>query len=133
VSSSCRRGGKTSFRRLLEKVCTFSGLTFRRTSSEALLMSCHRPAQPRYRSPGTAAKYRNTTTAIRHREGLCGTLPCSATDMWLELRKVRDEEVSTTYVQAVASRTKAQLTGTDSYARHLAFDATAARSAAGGS
>jgi hypothetical protein len=27
-------------------------------------------------------------------------------------RVVRDEEVSTTYVQAVASRTKAQLTGT---------------------
>src|SRR5450631_367866 len=31
---------------------------------------------------------------------------------WLRLREVRDKEVSTTYVQAVASRTKAQLTGT---------------------
>jgi hypothetical protein len=31
---------------------------------------------------------------------------------WLRLREVRDEEVSTTNVKAVASRTKAQLTGT---------------------
>ena len=29
----------------------------------------------------TAAKYRNTTTAIYHPAGLCGTLSCSATDI----------------------------------------------------
>jgi hypothetical protein len=29
----------------------------------------------------TATKYRNTTTVICHSAGLCGTLPCSATNM----------------------------------------------------
>ena len=59
----------------------------------------------------TATKYRNTTTATRHPAGLRAALRAQ----WptsLRLREVRDEEVSTTYVQAVASRTKAQLTGT---------------------
>jgi len=33
------------------------------------------------RTIGTATKYRNTTTAIRHPDRLCDTLPCSATNM----------------------------------------------------
>ena len=78
----------------------------------------------------TAAKYRNTNTAIYHPAGLYATLPCSATKIVAAARSSGRRGVD--HIRA-GGRFKDQSTvDRDSYARHLAFDAMAARSAAGG-
>jgi len=81
-------------------------------------------------SISTATKYRNTTTAICHPARLCDTLPCSATNKVAAARSSGRRGVD--HIRA-GGRFKDQSTvDRDSYARHLAFDAMAARSAAGG-
>jgi hypothetical protein len=78
----------------------------------------------------TATKYRNTTTATRHPTGLGATLACSVAKMVVVAGSSGRRGVD--HIRA-GGRFKDQSTvDRDSYARHLAFDATAARSAAGG-
>jgi hypothetical protein len=77
----------------------------------------------------TATKYRNTTTATRDPTGLDAALACSETNMVVIAGSSGRRGVD--HIRA-GGRFKDQSTvDRDSYARHLAFDAPAARSAAG--